>query len=61
MHLPIDKQQIVSNIENELREIFKKDVIDEGDILRSKILINQWKRITGYIPDNTPVLKQTLP
>jgi len=47
-------------IEERLRNIFAKDSITQLDINNSKELFHEWKFLTNYVPDRTPVLISTV-
>jgi len=47
----------ILNLEKEIKEIFKKDVITKADVRVSNQLLGRWKYLTKYTPDNTPALK----
>jgi hypothetical protein len=48
----------IEDIENEIKSIFRKDLINEGDIHLGNFLINKWKRLTNWVEDTTPFLIQ---
>ena len=47
-------------IEERLRNIFAKDSINQLDINNSKELFHEWKFLTNYVSDKTPVLISTV-
>ena len=47
-------------IEERLRNIFAKDSITQLDINNTKELLAEWKFLTNYVPDKTPVLISTV-
>lgn len=53
-------QHTIQVIEERLRNIFAKDNITQLDINNSKELFHEWKFLTNYVPDRTPVLISTV-
>jgi len=47
-------------IEERLRNIFVKDSITQLDINNTKELLAEWKFLTNYVSDKTPVLISTI-
>jgi len=47
-------------IEERLRNIFAKDNITQLDINNSEELLAEWKHLTGYVSDKTPILLSTV-
>lgn len=53
-------QHAIQVIEERLRNIFAKDRITQLDINNSKELLTEWKFLTKYVSDKTPVLLSTV-
>lgn len=53
-------QHTIQVIEERLRNIFVKDFITQLDINNSRELFQEWKFLTDYVPDKTPVLISTM-
>jgi len=53
-------QHTIQVIEERLRNIFAKEHITQLDINNSEELLAEWKHLTNYVSDKTPVLISTV-
>jgi hypothetical protein len=51
------KNEIILNIEEEIKQIFAKDNITKLDVFKANKLLNGWKILTNHKSDTTPVLQ----
>lgn len=51
------KHERIFSIEEEIRQIFAKDNIKRIDVVRANNLLDTWKLLTDYTPNNTPVIQ----
>lgn len=50
----------IKEIEESIRKTFEQEIITDIEVDYCCGLINEWKKLTNYVSDKTPVLKETI-